>query len=267
MITDEGFKFLLRIGDQSERIFKIVLSADRTAIVDLDPPSSINSLQAPSKNTFNRYDSVSREYRTYSKSFEVQHDLIFSNATTQDHTSWYEKGFFDSKDNLLFYFLNTDKQKTFLRSELFLRNTRINTGLRFLIPFKVKEITQSLSNNGVVEDYIVQYSFDNKVSFDIREGIKTEIGLYNTTGTILKRGSVKVESYDVDLKTVTYTLALPITSSEANDPTRVFLLKSSLGDFRIKFLDAETREDKGIPLPDLGDTEIPLTIKLEEILE
>lgn len=266
MITDEGFKFLLRIGDQTEEMSKVTLSEDRSAIVDLDPPSSINSLQAPAKNTFTAYSSGSSEYLTYSKSFEVQHTLNHTTRLSQDTISWYEKGVFDSKGNLLFYFLNTDKQKTFLRSELFSKSSRIETTLRFLIPFKVKEIAQSLSNNGVVEDYIVQYSFDD-VSYDIKEGIETSLGIYNTKGTLLKSGSVRVESYDVDLKTVTYTLALPISSSEANDPSKVFLLKTSLGDFKIKFLDSETREDKGAPLPDLGDTEIPLTIKLEEILE
>lgn len=267
MITDEGFKFLLRIGDQTEEMSKVTLSEDRSAIVDLDPPSSINSLQAPAKSTFNKYNSGSSEYLTYSKSFEVQHTLDYRNSSYQGTISWYEKGIFDSKSNLLFYFLNTDKQKTFLRSELFSQGLTVKTLLRFLTPFKVKESAQSLSNNGDVEDYIVQYSFNNKVSFDIREGIETSLGIYNTEGSLLKSGSVRVESYDVDLKTVTYTLALPISSSEANDPSKVFLLKTSLGDFKIKFLDSETREDKGAPLPDLGDTEIPLTIKLEEILE
>ena len=267
MITDEGFKFLLRIGDQEEKISKVVLSTDRSAIADLDPSSSINSLQAPAKLTFNNDYSSDKDYETYAKSFEALHEVTYSNSSTQNAVSWYEKGLFDSKDNLLFYFLNTDKQKTFLRSELFTRSSTNKTYLRFLVPFKVKEIPQSLSNNGVVEDYIVQYSFNNSVSYSIKEGIETFLGVYNTAGSLLKVCSVVVESFDIDLKTVTYTLSLPITTSEANNTSKIFILKTSLGDFTIKFLDAETREDKGAPLPDIGETEIPLTIKLEEIFE
>ena len=263
MLTDAGFKFLIKAPGASSKVAYIQVGTLREPVVDLNPPKSISTLQNPlnSMTQFNT-NSSSTSVLKYHKGVELVFMLNFSKggAVTRD---FYEEGIIGDKGDILFYYLNTNDDKTFLfrKKNLFLlgRHSK-NVSITTVEAYKIKAV--SFVSKGVLTDYDINYEhtdFDFNPEITIEKPF--EVTLRSEVHKPLQTGQLILQSYSLEERKALFHISIPIDSSK-NSYYNYLHVKTSFCNLKIYMTEPGRVKATSWPLTNGEDLVIPLEVYL-----
>lgn len=265
MITDEGFKYLIKAPGAATKIAKLVLGTDKESIVDLDPPTSINQLQSIVTGSPLTFKGTTNTFKVLDFSKGIIYHYAMTDYNGEIKSKYYEYGYFGDNDNLLYYKLNTNTAKTFISKIYNYADVGyFKSSIKLSNPLKNISKNISMLSEGVLKDYIVNY---NSVAYLTTPSLITDFNITcefkNSTGTLISYGESILESYDLATREALFNLKVVLDRSQIS-ANNYILFTSLFCNLKIFMTDPSTLEPVNWPLTDGEALIIPLKVYLGE---